>query len=50
MSADSSVSMPEPASRAGSRRGPATRYDKTPQSYLAGLHLRGTVIRLRNLR
>jgi transposase len=30
-------------------RGIATRYDKTPQSYLAGLHLRGTVIWIRSL-
>ncbi len=28
----------------------ATRYDKTPDSYLAGLHLRGAVIWLRSLR
>lgn len=27
----------------------ATRYDKTPASYLAGLHLRGAVIWLRSL-
>ncbi len=31
-------------------RGLATRYDKTPASYLAGLHLRGAVIWLRSLR
>lgn len=31
-------------------RGLATRYDKTPTSYLAGLHLRGAVIWLRSLR
>ncbi|PYC66998.1 hypothetical protein C7C46_30810 [Streptomyces tateyamensis] len=31
-------------------RGLATRYDKTPDSYLAGLHLRGAVIWLRSLR
>lgn len=31
-------------------RGLATRYDKTPESYLAGLHLRGAVIWLRSLR
>lgn len=30
-------------------RGLATRYDKTPTSYLAGLHLRGAVIWLRSL-
>lgn len=30
-------------------RGLATRYDKTPASYLAGLHLRGVVIWLRSL-
>lgn len=30
-------------------RGIATRYDKTPQSYLAGLHLRGAVIWMRSL-
>ncbi|MFI1289519.1 IS5/IS1182 family transposase, partial [Streptomyces sp. NPDC020792] len=30
-------------------RGLATRYDKTPSSYLAGLHLRGAVIWLRSL-
>ena len=30
-------------------RGLATRYDKTPASYLAGLHLRGAVIWLRSL-
>ncbi|MET8538407.1 IS5/IS1182 family transposase, partial [Streptomyces sp. NPDC005065] len=30
-------------------RGLATRYDKTPESYLAGLHLRGAVIWLRSL-
>ncbi|WP_374224518.1 hypothetical protein [Streptomyces sp. ISL-94] len=31
-------------------RGLATRYDKTPTSYLAGLHLRGSIIWLRSLR
>lgn len=31
-------------------RGLATRYDKTPESYLAGLHLRGAGIWLRSLR
>ncbi|OKJ18422.1 transposase [Streptomyces sp. CB01580] len=31
-------------------RGIATRYDKTPESYLAALHLRGSVIWLRSLR
>lgn len=31
-------------------RGLATRYDKTPRSYEAGLHLRGAVIWLRSLR
>lgn len=30
-------------------RGIATRYDKTPESYLAGLHLRGAVIWIRSL-
>ncbi|QTI43311.1 hypothetical protein JYK04_01073 [Streptomyces nojiriensis] len=30
-------------------RGLATRYDKTPASYLAGLHLHGAVIWLRSL-
>lgn len=30
-------------------RGLATRYDKTPQSYQAGLHLRGAVLWLRSL-
>jgi transposase len=30
-------------------RGLATRYDKTPAGYLAGLHLRGAVIWLRSL-
>ena len=30
-------------------RGIATRYDKTPDSYLAGLHLRGCIIWLRSL-
>ncbi|GAA2220342.1 hypothetical protein [Streptomyces indiaensis] len=25
-------------------RGPATRYDKTPGSYAAGLHLRGSIL------
>ncbi len=30
-------------------RGIATRYDKTPQSYLAGLHLRGALIWMRSL-
>jgi transposase len=31
-------------------RGLATRYDKTPESYLAGLHLRGALIWMRSLR
>lgn len=31
-------------------RGLATRYDKKPESYLAGLHLRGAVIWMRSLR
>ncbi len=31
-------------------RGLAIRYDKKPESYLAGLHLRGAVIRMRSLR
>ncbi|CAL9565612.1 IS5 family transposase ISSan1 [Streptomyces sp. enrichment culture] len=30
-------------------RGIATRYDKMPESYLAGLHLRGAVIWMRSL-
>lgn len=30
-------------------RGLATRYDKTPESYLAGLHLRGAILWLRSL-
>jgi hypothetical protein len=30
-------------------RGLAARYDKTPRSYEAGLHLRGAVIWLRSL-
>ncbi|WP_406324618.1 hypothetical protein [Streptomyces sp. NBC_01637] len=30
--------------------GLATRYDKTPDSYLAGLYLRGAIIWLRSLR
>ncbi|MDH6455681.1 transposase [Streptomyces sp. SAI-149] len=30
-------------------RGLVTRYDKTPVSHLAGLHLRGAVIWLRSL-
>jgi len=30
-------------------RGIATRYDKTPESYEAGLHLRGSLIWLRSL-
>lgn len=30
-------------------RGVATRYDMTPESYLAGLHLCGTMLRLRSL-
>jgi transposase len=31
-------------------RGIATRYDKTPESYSVGLHLRGSIIWLRSLR
>ncbi|GGT44087.1 hypothetical protein GCM10010207_50380 [Streptomyces atratus] len=31
-------------------RGPATRYDKTLESYLAGLHPRDAIISLRSLR
>jgi transposase len=31
-------------------RGIATRYDKTPESYSAGLHLRGSIIWLRSLK
>jgi hypothetical protein len=30
-------------------RGIATRFDKTPESYSAGLHLRGSIIWLRSL-
>ncbi|SFG27853.1 IS5 family transposase [Streptomyces mirabilis] len=30
-------------------RGIATRYDKSPESYLAGLHLRATIIWIRSL-
>ncbi|UJB46939.1 IS5 family transposase [Streptomyces sp. A1-5] len=30
-------------------RGPATRYDKTPESYLAGLPLRGAILWIRSL-
>ncbi|CQR59852.1 Transposase [Streptomyces leeuwenhoekii] len=30
-------------------RGIATRYDKTPGSYLAGLHLRASMISIKNL-
>ncbi len=30
-------------------RGIATRYDKTPQSYLAGLHLRASMIWVKDL-
>jgi transposase len=30
-------------------RGLATRYDKTPESFLAGLHLRGAIIWIRSL-
>ncbi|OAH15044.1 hypothetical protein STSP_16630 [Streptomyces jeddahensis] len=30
-------------------RGIATRYDKTPESYLAGLHLRAAIIWIRSL-
>jgi transposase len=41
---------PQSAASTRSRRGAeATRYDKTPQSYLAGLHLRGAIIWLRSL-
>jgi transposase len=31
-------------------RGLATRYDKTPESYMAGLQLRGSIIWIRSLR
>lgn len=31
------------------RRGLATRYDKTPESYAAGLHLRGSILWPRSL-
>ncbi|SEM19992.1 Transposase DDE domain-containing protein [Streptacidiphilus jiangxiensis] len=30
-------------------RGIATRYDRTPESYLAGLHLRASVIWIKEL-
>lgn len=30
-------------------QGIATRYDKTPESYLAGLHLRGSTIWIKDL-
>ncbi|MFD7402701.1 IS5/IS1182 family transposase, partial [Streptomyces sp. NPDC059866] len=30
-------------------RGLAIRYDKTPESYAAGLHLRGSILWLRSL-
>ena len=30
-------------------RGIATRYDKTPESYLAGLHLRASMIWIKDL-
>lgn len=30
-------------------RGPATRYDKTSESHLAGLHLRGAILWIRSL-
>lgn len=30
-------------------RGLATRYDKTPESYMAGLQLRGSIIWMRSL-
>jgi transposase len=30
-------------------RGPATRYDKAPESYEAGLHLRGPIMWLKHL-
>ena len=30
-------------------RGLATRYDKTPESYLAGLELRATILWIRSL-
>jgi transposase len=36
-------------SKIKSWRGLATRFDKTPESYLAGLHLRGSMIWLRSL-
>jgi len=35
--------------RIKSWRGLATRYDKTPESYAAGLHLRGSIIWLKSL-
>lgn len=31
-------------------RGLAFRFDKTPQSYMAGLHLRGAILWIRSLR
>jgi transposase len=30
-------------------RGPAFRFDKTPETYLAGLHLRGAILWIRSL-
>ncbi|MFD1935082.1 hypothetical protein ACFSKW_26765 [Nonomuraea mangrovi] len=30
-------------------RGPAFRFDKTPDTYLAGLHLRGAILWIRSL-
>ncbi len=35
--------------RLKARRGIATRYDKTPESYLAGLHPRAAMIRVKDL-
>lgn len=40
--------LPQPLEATARHR--ATRYDKTPESYLAGLHLRGAVIWIRSLR
>ncbi|MFJ9588619.1 hypothetical protein [Streptomyces acidicola] len=37
------------ASVAMARRGVATRYDKTPDSYLADLHLRASMIWIKDL-
>ncbi|MFJ2582878.1 hypothetical protein ACIO3N_39705, partial [Kitasatospora aureofaciens] len=38
-----------PTNKLKAWRGIATRYDKTPGSYLAGLHLRGAMIWIKDL-